>query len=757
MLLSFAAVLLVVQAGAVETPSPSSLGDTVVNEAYLDATARELVHRARARQESTAREVRAYQAIGRERISLGFRVLGRERLFFRREIAARIDWNRTDTVRIELLGARQVIPPFMAGVRFADDASSEAAGLAIDPAGDNLFDDLFQDEDREGSWFRHPLAPGSEAHYRFRSGDTTTIRLSDGSTVRLLELEIIPRRRDSRLVRGSILLDAASHAPVRALLRLARPFDLELDAEDLDADAQDGMNEVPGLLLPIRAEVRFLTIEYTLWNDRWWLPRLMALEAIAKVNNFPDIPVRFERSHSYRDVVGDPAAGRLAAGDALLDECPDRDDDADSGNTGDADTMSISIGATGVEIDQAGGDGGGDGTICRCEDGRCRIYAVDVPADTAALIASDYLPPSIYASGETLVSGESVAELIEEMERLAPVPGGFQRPIVRWDVAGLDLLRYNRVESLSIGARATADFGPFMADATARLGVADLEPNIEVGLAREGLSSHLRAAAYRRLAAVDAAIRPLDLGNSLSALLFGRDDGDYFRTLGVELIGTPASIAPQWYEWRFFTEQQTTARKHTDFSLPHLFDEERDFRPMIEAADADQVGASLRLRTWRGLNPTGFRWGAETWMEASTGTFDFVRPSLTLFGAAPLPGALVGSLEVAAGTSFGEIPIQSAWFLGGPAALRGYAPASAIGGSFWRGRAEVATPAPGARIVLFSDAGWAGSRDGFTTGAPLLSAGIGASFLDGLVRIDLARALRGETGWRAEIYLGTGL
>ena len=34
----------------------------------------------------------------------------------------------------------------------------------------------------------------------------------------------------------------------------------------------------------------------------------------------------------------------------------------------------------------------------------------------------------------------------------------------------------------------------------------------------------------------------------------------------------------------------------------------------------------------------------------------------------------------------------------------------------------------------------------------LCGAGIGASFLDGLVRIDLARALRAPTGWRVEFY-----
>jgi hypothetical protein len=65
----------------------------------------------------------------------------------------------------------------------------------------------------------------------------------------------------------------------------------------------------------------------------------------------------------------------------------------------------------------------------------------------------------------------------------------------------------------------------------------------------------------------------------------------------------------------------------------------------------------------------------------------------------------------------------------------------------------VGRAAPGARIVVFSDAGWAGTRDDVDLDPPLLSAGVGASFLDGLVRVDLARALREPTGWRVDLYL----
>jgi hypothetical protein len=60
---------------------------------------------------------------------------------------------------------------------------------------------------------------------------------------------------------------------------------------------------------------------------------------------------------------------------------------------------------------------------------------------------------------------------------------------------------------------------------------------------------------------------------------------------------------------------------------------------------------------------------------------------------------------------------------------------------------------PAARIALFADAGQAAARRELGTRPSMLSVGAGASFLDGILRIDLARALRGATGWRLELYV----
>src|SRR5690606_8469934 len=144
----------------------------------------------------------------------------------------------------------------------------------------------------------------------------------------------------------------------------------------------------------------------------------------------------------------------------------------------------------------------------------------------------------------------------------------------------------------------------------------------------------------------------------------------------------------------------------------------------------------------------------------STGSFSFAQPQLTLRGAAPLPFDLLGGLELDGGTTFGTAPVQSHYFLGGGRTVRGYQGSAAIGESFWTARAEIATSAPGARVVLFSDAGWAGDAADVELDPILLSAGVGVSFLDGILRFDLARALRevqGSEGWRFEVQVDAGL
>jgi hypothetical protein len=714
--------------------------------AYLDAGARSLVEQARSRRETEEGGIERYRTLARSRISLHVHTLGRDRLFYRCESAVRVDWGRGRPAVVEVLGGREALPLVSRKVGFSD---GDCFGAAFDPADDRLslgFGGLIGSD---SAFVRHPLARGSEADYRFRSGDTTTIRLPDGRTIRLLELQLLPRRSDPHLVSGSLWLEADSHAVVRAVLRLARPYDFVRDARPSDED--DDLEELPGMFRPLRGDLRFLSVEYGLYEQRWWLPRLMVVEGEVQVGSLGRFPLRAEASYEQYEVEGLPPGAQRLAADTVR-SCKQ--------------LTSVNVGTGGSGIDRKSsledsvppGIPAPPGTTvsmgCECWSGRCFAIRKIVPIDTAAALHSDLLPPSIYDQGEVLASEGEMREILARVEEIAPAPWQFPRPDLRLGWSALDLMRYNRVEGLSLAARARADLGRATADATLRLGVADLEPNVELGLTRPRPRSSQRLAAYRRLETAGLGDRSLGFGASLDALLFGRDDGDYYRTLGVELTRSP--VGADGLRWRAYAERQSAAAKNTDFSLASVLGD-ATFRPNIEADAADQLGAELSLRGSRGLDPAGWRGSAVLSLRGEAGDYRFARPSLALLGSAPLPRGLVGSLALSGGTAFGDLPTQSLWYLGGPGTVRGYGGNAARGEAYWLSRAEIATAAPGARLSVFSDAGWAGARHDLRLDPPLLSVGVGASFLDGLLRLDLARALREPTGWRLDLHLDAPL
>jgi hemolysin activation/secretion protein len=76
------------------------------------------------------------------------------------------------------------------------------------------------------------------------------------------------------------------------------------------------------------------------------------------------------------------------------------------------------------------------------------------------------------------------------------------------------------------------------------------------------------------------------------------------------------------------------------------------------------------------------------------------------------------------------------------------------GNSFWLARAELGTSFVLARPVVFADIGWAGDRSSFgNPGKPISGAGMGASFLDGMIRFDLAKGVHPNRTVRGYLYL----
>ena len=195
--------------------------------AYLDAGARDLVFRARVARMAQDSSLQSYDAKTYQRISvgLGFRAIGRDRLLARTEVSSRVRWSRATGALVEITGERAVAPAFGGTADFEPQMTTPIPYYpgreALWIGGDGLAE--AEVDDRE---LVHPIATGSEAYYKYSTGDSLIFTLSDGARITLRELRVEPRRPEWRLSVGSFWFDVNSGQLVRAVYRFSAPLDI---------------------------------------------------------------------------------------------------------------------------------------------------------------------------------------------------------------------------------------------------------------------------------------------------------------------------------------------------------------------------------------------------------------------------------------------------------------------------------------------------------------------------------------------------
>jgi hypothetical protein len=653
--------------------------------AYADPRAEQLVGMARQARATQQATLAAFTAQTQERASVLLRTPGRDRLVYRREMAARLDWHRDGTPTVTLLGAREYVPVPGRGVRVVQDAAAEALDVAFDPVA--FTRDIGLGSFRFGP---HPLNPGSEADYTFRSGGSTQVVLQDGGTLTLHELIIVPRRAAPELVVGTIWIEETTGRPVQEGFRRAAPI------------RTPGPLPFVGFL---SIEPREILIEHALWERQWWMPRVIAIDGLVRAGNAALLPFRYERT--YSDFA-------LEGGDAL---------------------------ETGVAPTQ-------------------RAWQVVLPPDRGTLLISAALPASIFDEDAGPLPVDELAALRErldrvELPRLRLAPGALA-------LAPLDGIRYNRVEGLSFNITAGANIGGVQPFAEARIATAGRVLRGGAGLAATTAVGELGLGGYDRIDAADPTARPFDAGNSISTFFFGVDQGVYFAATGAELVRTSHSESRRPWTLRLYSEEHDSVALRTPFTFRRIFTTQYWLIAGPGTEPARQSGLDFQLALGRGVGPQQAQWRLQPRIELATGDFDYGKASLIASAAVPLlrgitalgaDGLTVG-VEVAGGASAGTVPGQAMWYMGGPATVRGYPGASAAGDGYWRARGEFGTSFPIVRVAVFSDVAQTWGRGGwqafdFIEDHPrLLSFGIGTSFLEGLLRVDLARAVRFRPGWR---------
>lgn len=712
--------------------------------AFKDAATRTLFYKARAARMTQDSALLSYDVNAYQRISagIGFNRLGRDRLIFRNEQSGRIRWHRDVGIWMDVTGARTVLPGIPAiGEREAKKGLAEASDGMLPvpyfPGYEPLWGgpEAAQQDILEAGPI-HPLAEGSEAYYTYRMGDSVSITLPDRRTIQLRAIDVRPRETRWDAVVGTLWFDLASGQLVRAAYRFAVPMQIDAFVREQDPDAfEDVPVWVKPMIFPMHGEISAITIEYGIYEQRFWLPRLRTAEGTGKAS-FMRVPFRMEQVFKYNSVNG------LAWRDSVLDVraayLRARRDSVRMGlrRINQCDTSEFRVSANRRF-------GGGDARV---------PVAVRMPCDLATLETSADLPASIYDPGDELFDLKARDALITEALSMGAQPpltlDPRKLPRPEW-TRGLRLMRYNRIEGLSGGIGGTQTIGGGWALAgMARIGIADLYPNGEVSLTRSNIASAAFVSGYRRLVPAGDWGNPLSFGSSLSAVLFGRDEAFYYRTAGVELGGRRERGTP--YEWRFFAERQSSAIPKSDFSLAGDL-----AMPNISARQGWIGGTVLRAKPAYGSNPNGFRVFSDLRAEAATtGDSTYLRGALdlTFTGAA---GKLVGALTLSGAGSMGSLPPQRRWYLGGAHTIRGQSPDTAqSGNAYWMTRGELSRTVYGMRPVLFADLGWTGNRARVAdVGRPLSGAGAGMSLLDGLIRFDIARGIHPRRQWRVDLYV----
>ncbi|MBR9989039.1 MAG: BamA/TamA family outer membrane protein [Gemmatimonadetes bacterium] len=717
---------------------PPTAADSLAS--FADEGTASLVRRARAARVRTDHSIRSYTAIVRSRIAAALRMPLKDRTLFRQETAARVRWSRDAETVVQMLAARTQHP---GGVEAPKSPSGMGIDELFDPGEDRMYFGLgnsTREDDNDDFWIEHPLGDAAERHYRFASGDTLTVRLQDGLTVRAIELRVTPRRDDPHTVRGTLWIDAGSGALVQAAYRLARTVDIMRDMDAIDDDDREDIGKVPGFLKPFEFDITLMTVEYSLWEMEHWLPRTMRFEGMARAGVLR-FPAATDLNYDMLDV-------ELDSPDAAARFRGTEDDSARARHAHRIESEAAQRVAAewGVAEDVR--------TIERKNKGR--QVMVLVPRDSAALLNSDQLPPPIWSDAPGFATR---SELDELSSRLASLGGPVRRDITThfgWGFGEGEMLRYNRVEALSIGARFAAALPQLDAAATVRFGLGDLHPNAELALRRETMVRTLELRGYHELATVDPARAALGVGNSLSALMFGRDAGEYFRASGAALTWAPPPASRRAWDATAYAEYQNDVARTTHIALPRLWTDSV-FRRNITAAEAMQYGGTLRLMPWWGTDPARPQFGIEMLLQGETGDFDLARASITLRGAAHLVHGLRVGAEVAAGSTAGDVTPQRLFYLGGANTLRGYEPGTVAGTSMARGRLEIARTASFGAVALFTDWGWAGDREDIRSANQRWAVGVGTSLLDGLLRLDLAHGLRNPRGWRLDLHLDSVL
>jgi hypothetical protein len=701
---------------ALQTPSPDTTSP------YSSPEVQHLVERAMARRRQGDSAVTDYRARIRYRLTVG---IGRRRwaevpTAAVEEQVAEVQWQRPNDLRVDVLGRR---------------FRSRSESLRLSSVWDRPWfvprgvDDSVRVFSKEfpAVGALHPLAPAGPEWYRYALATSLAVSGGPSGTLRLLRVDVTPRRTGPALIAGQMWLDSASAEVVRLTFRYVGTGLWTRPRGDRRADSSSArrINRVVNEIASVDAD-----LEYGLDEGRYWMPRRQVVWGRVRIPVLNDLVIPFRATTTFEEM--EVNTGRAVAFEVPLPDSAGRRLTRDARRAR-RDSLQAERRGAGEDPRRAWNYAG------RWPGGRYELHRPSNDSLSRFQGWPDSLAWEADPADERRLR-EVEAQLAGLAESLPDSVTGRRGSGVGYERLS-DALRYNRVQGLSLGlgyqlrVPGTSFTSVY---ATARYGYSDQRVTGRLSVVRDAPSARVTVSGYRDVTDLDPLTSSLGFGNTLNALFAAHDGGDYLLAeggaLGLETsLGTGLELAAGARAEREGSVSRTARSAVNDFlGGSGRFPE----NPPVD--QGTYIGGGLRL--------TGY--GPRRWTVGADALGGEGRTTGRLFGAIrqEVGDARGITLRAAAGIATAPTLAQAEFRLGGLTTVRGFDYGSRRGQAFWAAQLDLAPLRGRLRPVLFMDAGQAGPADGLFSTEALVGAGAGISLFNGLVRFDLSHPVRPDLG-----------
>ncbi len=720
---------------SVALPPPAQLhAQAPDSTTYATPETQALVARATERHHAQDTTVADYRASIRYRLSfsLGRRRWGNIPTAAVEEQQGTVAWQRPNDLRVDIAGRRQ-------RSRWDDvrmNSTFDQPWFVPRQLGDSVR--IFGNDFPEQAAI-HPLASDGPAWYRYAMGDQVTISTPRGRRLTIVAVSVTPKRPGPALVVGRLWLDAETAEVVRFSFRYVGNglWDVPDGPTPEDSARARRANRLINRIVSIDAD-----LEYALQDDTYWMPYRQVLSGRVQVPLISDIVLPFEAITTFDDYV-------INTGRSIvfhLPPPPDRRSTRAERQAVRDSLRAIRRGRLALPDSLRSWDRNGR----LANGGRFEIHRA--PRDS--LDRYDQWGDSLQLD----IAPEDGRRIREVQEDLARMVEGLSGSITGQPSHGIayerfaDVLRYNRVQGLSLGFGYRTRIIPVSFTSlflTGRFGLSDLRPNVRASVIRDAPSGRLALSAYRDLIDVDPFASGSSLGNSVRALISGRDEADYYLAAGGSIAYTRSVSRGVDLTVSGLLERQDSVIAEAHNGLNDLFGGSGVFSLNPGITEGLFGGGSLSLEG------VGFRtrWRLTGDVLAGAG-----RSTARLHGSVRLPiGGNNGmTLRAHGGVATRSLLPQMAFRAGGLGSVRGFDYGTQRGRAFWAVQTDWALNRKLIRPVLFLDAGQAGTPARLGNTKLLVGGGAGLSFFRGIFRLDLSHPItpdRGE-GVRLDLVFG---